>query len=250
MKPWIPSLAFALFSAGAAAAEYPAVLVWSQRATLSTPVSGVVTKVAVTEGERVAEGQLLLQLDQRPFNSALRLANAQVHKHRLQRDEARRELQRTRELYERTVISVHDLQVQEIATAGAESDCTSAEETLAVARLELEHSSVHAPFSGLILETPVTVGETVVNSQQATPMIVLASDRPMLAEAALDAVSLRDMVAGMAATVSIDGRRFPGKVLRIGSEPDERGRYRLQVVFESGEQVLRAGLPAMIELTP
>lgn len=250
MKPWIASLGLALLGSVASAADYPAVLAWSQRATLSTPVSGVVESVAVTAGERVTAGQVLLSLDQRPFTTALRHAGAQEHKHKLRRDEAERELQRTRELYERTVISVHDLQVQEIAFASAEADYASARASLDAVRLDLEHSRIQAPFSGLVLATPVNAGETVVNSQQATPMIVMANDRPMLAEAALSADALPGLAAGVPAGVEVDGQRYAGKVLGVAGEADAHGKYLLQVVFERGDSVLRAGLPARIEVTP
>lgn len=249
MKTWIASLTLALLSAAAGAAEFPAVLAWSQRATLSTPVSGVVKTVTVTVGDRVTAGQVLLELDQRPFATALRQAKAEVHKHKLHRDEAERELERTRELYERTVISVHDLQLQEIAFGSAEADYAGAQAKLDTARLDLEYSAVHAPFSGLVLATPVTAGETVVNSQQATPLIVLGNDQPLLAQAAITAEDLRDISPGMAAGILIDRKRYAGKVLQIANEPDAEGRYLLAVSFDPGDDArLRAGLPARIEI--
>jgi len=67
MKRYLASLALCAQFTTAAAADYPAMLDWSQRAVLSTPVSGVIGSVATAAGERVAAGQLLLQLDQRPL---------------------------------------------------------------------------------------------------------------------------------------------------------------------------------------
>ena len=152
MKKFFASVALCLAALSASAAEYPAVLAWKQRVVLSTPVSGVVTSVPAVAGERVKEGQVLVQLDKRPFESALRKAEAQAHKYRLNREEAKRELQRTRELYERTVISVHDLQVGEIAFASADADYASARAELEAAQLHLGYATVQAPFAGLVLE--------------------------------------------------------------------------------------------------
>ena len=244
LKPWIASLVLALTGATAGAAEYPAVLAWSQRVTLSTPASGIVDSIPVSAGQRVDKGQLLLSLDLRPFDSALRYATAQVRKHKLNRDEAERELERTRELYERTVISVHDLQLQEIATATAEADYASARARLESAQLDREHAGIRAPFAGVVLDTLVTAGETVVNTQQATPMVVLAGDRPMVAETMLDADSLQGLSAGVLA----GQHRYEGKVTEIAGEPDSKGRYRVKVSFEPGDDTLRAGLPARVTL--
>jgi len=249
MKHYLASLALCAQITTAQAAEYPAVLDWSQRAVLSTPVSGVIDTVAVAPGQRVDAGQLLLQLDQRPFESALRDARAQLHKHRLQRDEARRELERTRELYERRVISVHDLQVEEIAFAAAESDYASATAARDKATLELEYSTLQAPFDGLVLDVRVTAGMTVINAQQATPLITVAQDQPLHALAQVAAAALAGLATGQAATVTVNSESYSGKISRIGAEPDGSGQYTLTVSLDPGATTLRAGLPARIEIS-
>lgn len=244
----LASLALYVLATTAAAAEYPAVLDWSQRAVLSTPVSGVIDSVAASAGERVEAGQLLLQLDQRPFESVLRDAAAQTHKQALQRDEARRELERTRELYERTVISVHDLQLGEIAFAAAESDYASAAAALDAARLNLEYSTLQAPFGGLVLAVEVSAGMAIINTQQATPLVTLARDRPMHALAQLPAAALAGLAAGQAAAVTVNGRRIDGKVHHVAAEPGDSGQYTLTVSFDPGDTPLHAGQPARIEI--
>jgi len=249
MKRHLASLALCAQVATAPAAEYVARLDWSQRAVLSTPVSGVIRTVATAAGERVDAGQVLLQLDQRPFESALRDARAQLDKHSLQRDEARRELERTRELYERTVISVHDLQLGEIAFAAAESDHTSAVAALDAATLELEYSALLAPFEGLVLEVQVTAGMTVINTQQATPLITLVRDRPMHALAQVAADTLGSLSRGQAATVTVDGKRYSGTLLHIAAEPDRSGQYSITVAFDPGDTEMRSGLPARIDIS-
>jgi RND family efflux transporter MFP subunit len=247
MKTILASLAVCLTALSANAAQYPAVLAWAQRVVLSTPVSGVVTAVSTGAGERVTAGQALVELDKRPFSSALRKAEAQAHKHKLNRDEAERELSRTRELYERTVISVHDLQVEEIAFASAEADYASARAELETARLHLEYASVQAPFPGLVLEVAVAPGETVINTEHATPMITLAQDRPMTAQAQLPADAAGRLLPGQAATVLVNEQRYPGKVIQVGAEADSSGRYAVSVAFDPGDSTLRAGLPARID---
>jgi multidrug efflux system membrane fusion protein len=247
MKKSFASVALCLAALSASAAEYPAVLAWTQRVVLSTPESGVVTSVPAVAGERVREGQVLVQLDKRPFESALRKAEAQAHKYQLNRAEAERELQRTRELYERTVISVHDLQVGEIAFANAEADYASARAQLETAQLQLEYATVQAPFAGLVLEVAVAPGETVVNTQQATPMVTFARDRPMTAHAPVPAEAAGTLSAGQSATVTVGGQAYPARVVKISAEPDASGRYELSVSFDPGDAALRAGLPAQID---
>jgi len=242
-------LALVLSLPGSVSAEQlAAVLDWSQRAVLSTPVSGVIGAVPVRPGQQVAAGQLLLSLDPRPFRNALADAEAQVNKHRLHRDEARRELERTRELYERTVISVHDLQLAEIAFAAAQSDHASAEAALAEAQLQLEYSRLQAPFAGIVLAVPVTTGMTVVNTQQATPLVTLAQHRPMHARVPVPGARLAGLAVGQAATVIVGGQRFAATLAWTGVEPDDSGHYRLIFAFDPGAALLRAGQSAQVEL--
>jgi multidrug efflux pump subunit AcrA (membrane-fusion protein) len=192
----LASVVLCLLASNAVAAELlPAVLDWSQRAVLSTPVSGVVSQVAVHPGESV---------DQRPFDNRLKDARAQQHKQQLQRDEARREVERTRELYNRRVISTHDLQLAEIAFATADSDYTSAVTALEDARLRSEYSRLHAPFAGVVLAVDVSAGMTVINRQQATPLVTLAQDHPLHALVQVPGSALSGFHAGQTARVGIE----------------------------------------------
>jgi len=60
----------------AMATDVEALVQWSRRTELATPVSGVVASVAVNAGERAAKGQLLLALDDAPFRAAVQEAEA------------------------------------------------------------------------------------------------------------------------------------------------------------------------------
>jgi multidrug efflux system membrane fusion protein len=224
-----------------------AVLEWSQRVVLSSPVSGVIRQVSVRPGDTVAAGQSLVQFDQRLFDAAVTDAKAQLHKHELQRNEARRELERTRELYERTVIASHDLQLQEIAFAAAESDYTSAAAALDTARLQKEYSNVQAPFAGVVLAVPVSVGMTVVNTQQATPLVTLAQFHPMHARVLLPGAVPERMVRGTKAVVYVNDRQFPAELVAAGAEPDTEGHYSVVYSFDPGDYPVLAGQDARVE---
>lgn len=247
-RPLFLLLLLCLLPAVAQAEEFPAVLDWSQRAVLSMPVSGVISRVTVHPGQQVSEGQVLVELDQRPFSIAIRKAQAQVHKQLLQRDEARRQLQRTRELYDRRVIAEHDLQLEEIAAAAAESDYAGAVATRDSARLQLEYSTLTAPFAGIVTEVPVTAGMTVVNTQQATPLVTLVRNRPMYARVQLPGALREGLRPGHAATVIVGDTRYRARLEQAGAEPDNSGRYALVFSFDPGATPLDAGLTARVEI--
>lgn len=245
-------LVSALVPGTLAAEEVSAVLDWSERVVLSTPVSGVVASVPVTPGQSVAAGEVLLRLDDRRFQAQLGRARAQVERLRLTVEEAEREYARAQELYDRTVISARDLQLAEIDLAMAKADYAAATAELTSARVDLEHSMLRAPFDGIVLQTHVAVGETVANALAATPMISLAASGRMLARAAVDEALLKGLRVGEPVEIAVGPRRLQGRLSHIGLEPvstDQGTRYEIKVSFQpSPSDQLRVGQSARLTL--
>lgn len=245
-------LAITLLSGPLAAEEIPAVVDWSQRVVLSTPVSGVVASVPVEPGQRVTAGQVLLALDDRRFRAQRERARAEVERLKLTVEEAEREYARAQELYDRTVISARDLQLAEIDLAMAKAQHAAATAELTSARIDLEHSTLRAPFDGIVLRVQVAAGETVANTLQATPMISLAASAPMVARATVDETQLTRLRIGQAVEVSVGSERFRGVLSRLGLEPastDQGARYEILVSFEPSDSPrLRSGQRARLTL--
>jgi multidrug efflux system membrane fusion protein len=96
-----------LFSGNLLAKDIQAVLDWQQRVELGTLVDGMITKVNVMVGQQVSRGSLMIELDQREVQARLAWAESRVAVTKLEQDEARRELDRSLELYDRTLLSNH-----------------------------------------------------------------------------------------------------------------------------------------------
>lgn len=234
----------------AAAADYQGVLQWAHVTRLTTPVSGKVTSVPVQAGSRVKRGQVLLRLDAREFRARIAQARADVATAKVDAEEARRELKRSKELFDRTVISVHELQLVKIANTRAQSALQVARQRLRLARLSLEFSVLRAGYDARVIRRDVEPGQVVVTRLQATPLIVLASDRQMLATVDLDAEQASGLKPGMKASVSVGDKRFTGLVLRIDYR-DSAGKpvYRVAVVFAHDPSLkLLAGQSARVSL--
>lgn len=246
-------LSLLLLHTGALGAEeLPARLDWSQRAVLGTPVSGVVETLSVHPGQRVKQGELLARLDERPFMAELRSARAAVKRLKLSLEEARRELERAEELYERTVISERERRLAEIAASQAEAEFQAAQAGLTTAEVNLDYARLKAPFEGIVVARHVEPGQSLANSLHITPIVTLAADRPMLARAWVEAARLAELSPGRAVGVVVDDLRLPGVIDRLGLEPEEAGqeggRYEVLVRFMPGARQLRPGQPARIDL--
>ncbi len=235
-------------AAAASADELPARLQWVQRVALGSPVSGVITEVEVAEGQRVPAQAILLRLDEIPLRARVAALEAQQLARRNDRDEARRELARNQELYDRTLLAEHDLTLAKIARDAAEAALKTTEAELTQARWELDHSRLRAPFEAWVVRRRAEPGQTVVSRLQAEPLLVLARAGGMLARARVPAEQLAGLRMGQRLTVRVAKRDYPGHIQRLALEADGQGRFAVDVRFDSGDRLLRAGLPASVLL--
>lgn len=247
---WLSGFFLALFlCSGVTLAEsLEARLHWLQRVTLGTPVSGVIAEVLVMPGMRVEKGQHLLRLDTRPLQARLAGLDAERIAQQNDRDEARRELGRTQELYERTLLAERDLTLAKIALATAEARLKTTEAQFIQAQWELEFSQIRAPFEAWVLKRSAEPGQSVISNLQAEPLIVLARAGGMLARAEVAEMRLSSLEMGQAITVTVAGKAYRGTLQHIGLEPLPNGKYVVDVRFSTPGRLLRAGLTAQIEL--
>lgn len=242
------SLLLMVFATPLLAAEYDARLHWERKVSLSTPVSGVVVAVNAAVGDRVKQGTVLVQLDDRARRARVTALQAELKRAQNNRDEAERELERTQELFDRTVLAEHDLQMAVIQRDAAVADLHSTEAALTQAELELEYSAVRAPFDGHVVRRQVESGQTVVSELQSVPLLEVADTSVMLARAMLGADQLRGVKQGSAAKVVVAGNTFQGKVVHIDLEPREgaKDQYAVDVRFATNGQLLRVGQAARV----
>ncbi|OBS09639.1 efflux RND transporter periplasmic adaptor subunit [Acidihalobacter prosperus] len=244
--------AIALGSLGMPAAngaEVAAVLDYAEPLTLSTPASGIVTRVDVNAGQTVKRGQILVRLDDRAQRARVGGLEAQARKFALARDEARREYERARALHEKTVISDHDLRLAEIAAATADADYAEARSQLTAARIALEHASVRSPIDGRVLRVAVAAGETVQNALRATPMVIVADPRQWVARTRLSPAQVAGLRPGQALAVRVGDARYEGRLAVPVPSPDAGTGSEVMVRFAPNPSApLQPGGAARIDL--
>lgn len=236
-----------------AAQQFDGTLHWARRVALSTPVSGVVERIPVQVGQRVQEGEGLLYLDQRGLKAEVNKAQAETARLKRVLDEARRELERAQELYDRTLLSDHDLELARIEQATAEARYAAARAALVDAKLALEYSVIRAPFPAVVLSIEAEKGQTVVSELEARPLVTVAESGRMAARISVPEEQLDSVTEGEEATVVIGGRQFSGRVARVGLEPVTETRpsgYPVDIVFDydPAQGLLRAGRKAEVRL--
>ena len=234
------------------AADYQGSLDWSARAELGMLVSGVVGKVNVKAGQTVSKGDVLLQLDDRDFTYRITSTKAIYQRAKSGFEEAEREHVRSLELYDRRLLSDHELQMKKISLVEAQAAMERAQSATELAQLDMERSVLIAPFDGVVVKVLVEEGEAVLNQLQLRPLVILAAQGQMHAKAQIDSKTAAKIKEATPASVGVRGDWLMGSVLEVGREPvhvtDKDAFYLLVVTFTPGEVELRPGEKATIRI--
>jgi RND family efflux transporter MFP subunit len=250
MKKWIALIIAAFFPQALWAADVPATLQWSQRVELSTPVSGVVKAVNVEVGDLVKKGQVLLSLDSTTYQASVAETQSEITRLDAEAEEAKRDLDRVQELYERTIVSTTDLDQAKLRRVKSLSMLAEARARLRQDQKALEETSLRAPFDAVVILRQAEPGLSVASGLQLQMLLTLARSGEMIARMHLPSPQIDNVKTGQTVTVSVAGTSYTGKIKTLGLEPIQTKNgsvYPVDVLFPN-KQPLRAGSPALVKL--
>ena len=232
------------------AEEFEALLGWSKRVELSTPVNGVVQKVYAEPGKIVAKGEVLVQLDPRIFEADLKYAKAKLKNTNEHSLETKRELDRQLDMYDRSMLSEHDLQVAKNNFSSAQALYHQAQASLTKAKLNLEYSAIRAPFNAVVINSVAIKGQVVAAEVIPPTLVIVAEAQRMLARFYTASKKVNSFVINQGVEVNVTGKSYQGRIFSIALEPDtlKHGQYAVDVIFDSKDKILRAGQKATVDL--
>lgn len=118
--------------------------------TIRSRVDGQLMRVLFQEGQLVTRGELLAEIDPRPFEVQLQQAQGQMARDQAQLKNAQLDLQRYRELYEQGFIAKQQVDTQESLVAQYEGTIKTDQGQIEDAKLQLTYSRIIAPINGRI----------------------------------------------------------------------------------------------------
>ncbi len=197
---------------------------------LGFEVAGRMLERPVGVGDRIAEGQVLAQLDLRDFQAELQRTSAA-------RDRAREQFRRVVQAAKTGAVSAQDV-------TDAEADYEETEAAVAIRAKDLEDATLRAPFDGVVSATYVESFQEVAVREPILRLLD-TSRIEMWVDLPEYALALLPYVAGV--TVHFDalpGRAFPARVAHVGREADDETRtFPVSLLIEQPED--RALLPGM-----
>jgi membrane fusion protein, multidrug efflux system len=217
--------------------------------TVTSRVDGALQKLGFTEGQLVHKGDLLAQIDPRPFQAALELAGAAKAKDEAQLASARQDLQRYNLLAPQNLASQQVLDAQKATVAALEAQVKGDQATIDNARTQLDYSTITSPIEGRTGIRRVDVGNNV-HATDTSGIVVVTQVQPITVIFTLPEEDLPEVNKAMGAgtlqvtavardqTTQLDR----GTVQLVDNQIDQStGTIRLKAVFPNKDNTLWPG---------
>ncbi|MCP4291761.1 MAG: efflux RND transporter periplasmic adaptor subunit [bacterium] len=247
-----------------------------RKVDVSANTLGTILNLAVVEGQRVEQGDLLMEIDSSEFKAAvlaleatIRTAEADLQLAEASLEKADQDAQRSEKLQTKGLVSEEALaaartmaKVEAARVQAARHRITQYEANLAKAHYDLEKVTLTAPMTGLVTRLNVEQGENVIMgtlNNPGTVLLTIADLGTMEAWVEVDETEVVKVELGQDAIITIDAfpeREFMGSVTEIGNSPVRTGTgssteavdFEVKITLLETVPNIRPGLSAKAEI--
>jgi RND family efflux transporter MFP subunit len=237
----------------------------AQSVEIQVRISGYLTKINFQAGTEVKQGEVLFEIDDRPYKAELDMAKGRAEQWKAALVKAQADLDSALDVQKNVpgAISRHEVSKRQAARDEAAAALKEAQAAEQRARLSFDWTKVKAPISGRVGRPLLSVGNLVIQDQ--TTLTTLVSTGPMFAYFALDErTTLRMMKTIREGKVkSVQEANFPvwlglvneegfphrGVIDFVNNQVDPKtSTLQVRAVFPNKEQLLLPGLSARVRL--
>lgn len=218
---------------------------------ISALVPGRVMMLHVAEGDAVAAGQVVAEIDPRPLEDQKRQADAAVSQARAALENAKSNLDRTDRLFKRGIAAGKEVEDARAQQATAEAGVETTLAALDTATRQLARTKVTTPIAGHVVKRLVNVGEQV-DGTAAQPLVEVANLDVVEFAAAVPSEQLAVVHVGQKADIVTDAygdRAFAGEVIAIAPAVDPATNAALaRIRVRNADAALKVGMFAQARI--
>ncbi len=145
---------------------------------LKARVDGQIVEVNFKEGQEVRKGAVLFKIDARPFEAALRQAEANLMRDTAQKEQTRSQERRYQELLQKNFVSKEAYAQIRTSADTAEAVALASNAAIENARLQLEYCTIRSPIDGFVGKVMLQIGN-MVKANDTSPLVIINQVRPI-----------------------------------------------------------------------
>lgn len=244
--------------------DYPTKLEGQQTVEIRSKITGYIEQIMVDEGAFVKKGQVLFRLNANDIQATVRSAEAQVKVAEADVNSARINLEKTRPLVEKNIISKFDLESVESLLKAKEAQLAQAQANLENAKANLQYTRISSPADGIIGTFPYRVG-SLVSATNAEPLTTVSNTAKMYAYFSFNEKEFLSLTKGLegknlqekftrlpeVSLVMADNSVYevPGKIETASGLVDQQtGAINVRATFPNPEGILRSGGSGLVRI--
>ena len=244
--------------------DYPTKLEGQQTVEIRSRITGYIEQILVDEGSFVKKGQVLFRLNSNDIQATVRSAEAQVKVAESDINSARINLEKTKPLVEKNIISKFDLESVESVLKSKEAQLAQANANLQNAKANLQYTLITSPAEGTIGTFPFRVG-SLVSSATVEPLTTVSNTVKMYAYFSMNEKEFLTLTNGL------EGKNLPEKLAKLadvsliladnstfaapgrietasGLVDDQTGAIMIRANFPNPEGILRSGGNGLVRI--
>jgi HlyD family secretion protein len=236
---------------------------------VGTQVSGRIKALYADYNSPVTSGQLIAEIDPAAFEAQveqaranLLAASASLKQAEADRKDARRNLDRVRDLHAERVVGQSELDTAETRFAVADAQVGVARAQVVqyqaafdLAETNLRYTKIHCPIDGIVIARRVDIGQTVAAAFQTPVLFVVAEDLTrMRINTSVDEADIGRVSVGQQVRFTVDaypGHVFEARVLQIRNDPQITQNvvtYDVLIDVDNTDLKLKPGMTANVEI--
>jgi RND family efflux transporter MFP subunit len=232
--------------AGGDVRRYSGSIAASDTSVLSFAASGTVATVAVNQGERVTEGQVLATLDTKTFDLNVQAAQSQLASAQANYADKKGAVGRQRQLFDKGWVAKAALDQAVAAFDAAEGELNLARSRLGIAERDLANTRLTAPFDGVLAKRDVQPFEEVSTGQA---ILLINSEGALEVDLSIPDSVISRLAIGAPVTVEVStvaGCGCTGRITEIGTTSGSANSVPVTAALLDSQPGLLPGMTAEI----